>query len=189
MKRVIFWTFLLLLLGKGVSNAQTSADLQVTVEVDPDTILMANVFYVTYNLEGAEGDFTPPAFDHFEILSQNSGSSISIINGQTKRTSTYTFALKPKEPGTYTIDPAVITLSDGSSTETTPLDITVYPNPDGRQISPRRQKQMGIFGHNFFQDKGSIWDSFEDDFFGFGNKQKPKSIKKPIKPRKKRYKF
>ncbi len=185
MKKTLFLLWVAMLFWDMNATAQ-STDLEVKVEVDPDTILMDNVFYIVYTLQGADGDFEAPPFKDFDVVSQSSGSSISIVNGETSRTASYTFALRPHEPGNFIIDPATITTKNGSVVETSPIELTVYPNPTGRQITPRRMEQMDLFGRDFFGQKSP----FEEDFFGLRrDKKRGSGQKHGTKRKKKRYKF
>ncbi len=187
MKQISFIFGIVIAFWSHALFAQNHADINVTVELDPDTILMDNVFYLSYNIEGADGKFEMPDFKDFDVVSQSSGSSISIVNGEASRTMSYTFALRPHEPGSFVIDPALIRTKDGEVVETSPIEIVVYPNPEGRHITPRRMEQIAPFGHDLFKDM----DPFHDDFFGFERRERApeKGKKKAPKAKKKRYKF
>lgn len=151
MKKVIL---LLFLLNTLVAAAQKDANFTVTVSTD--SILMDNYLEVTFKLENASAQaFTPPSFEGFQVLSgPNTASSMSIVNGTMTQSISYSYYLKPNDIGNYYIPPASIE-ADGNVLETAPLEVGVFPNPDGIQQNPS-QKRSSIFEYR---------DPFDSDFF------------------------
>lgn len=161
----VFFTILICLVGFYSSNAQ---DVKFTVEVSTDSILMGNYFQVTFKMEnGAFNNFSAPDFQDFSIVGgPNQSSSMSIINGVSSQSMSYSYYLEPKEEGQFFIEPASVEI-EGTILETEPLEIKVVPNPDGIIQTPNRRENR-IF----------------DSFFEFPSF--PKGEQKKTKPKKKR---
>lgn len=126
-------------------------DVRWEVQVNTDSLLMGNNLKVTFNLSNAKGkQFQSPNFEGFQLVSgPNQSSSMSIINGDVSRELAYTFFLAPLEEGNYYIEPAVIYV-DGEALETAPIEVVVFPNPDGIQ---QREPRKGLRWENLPWDK------------------------------------
>lgn len=80
-----------------------------------------------------------PEFSGFRLLSTNPSrsTSISIVNNQTTRTTTYTYLFVALEPGNYTIPPVTI-MVDGESRQTQSIPVEVVEkgalSSDGPQL-------------------------------------------------------
>jgi len=78
----------------------------------PKMVSAGEQFQLTYTLSESVDDFTPPDFGKFRYLggpSTGSSTSISIVNGRTTRTSTYTFTYylqAPPDGGTIILEAA-----------------------------------------------------------------------------------
>ena len=160
-----------------ILHAQTGGTT-IEVELDPDSILAGNVFYLTYTVKGEEGKFELPEIEGLEVLSQSMRSSFVFSTGEgARRVQSFTYVLRAEQPGDYLIPPARFYLQDGSVLETNPVEICVLPNPDNKTIPPRRQ------------DYGWQQNRF---FWHFDASPPPANLTMPDKrPRKKRkrYKF
>ncbi len=101
------------------------------VEVSSNSVLLGNYFEVKFILENESGrQFEPPSFDGFTVVGgPNHSSSLSIINGKTSQSMSYSYYLKPLDIGNYYIDPASINVGD-KILETLPQEILVVVNPD-----------------------------------------------------------
>lgn len=125
-----------LLLGFFLSLQAQEASIKV--EVSTDTVLLGNYFELKFTLENAGGKFEAPDLTGFDIVGgPNSSTSMSIINGQVKRSSSYSYYLRPVDIGSFTIPPAFVTTKE-EVLETVPLEIVVIPNPDGIVQHPNR---------------------------------------------------
>lgn len=112
-------------------NAQVSS---FSVEVDRDSVLMGNMIKVTYVLKNVDGKFEAPTFQDFVVVSgPNTSTSMYSINGNTSKTTTYTFFIKPKKEGQLFIEEAyLIHRTDEEKNMTADaIKINVLPNPDG----------------------------------------------------------
>jgi hypothetical protein len=106
----------------------------IKVAPDRDPVKMDESFSLVFSSEERvddDPDFSPLAED-FEILGQNQGSQISIVNGKMSNKQEWTLTLSPKRPGSITI-PAIAFGSDHSQ----PGKVTVLeagaaaPTPSG----------------------------------------------------------
>lgn len=122
-------------------------EVRFTVEVSTDSLLMGNALQVRFILENGQGqDFQAPYFEGFKVVSgPNYSSSMSIVNGRTTQRLTYTFHLVPEDIGNYYIEPASIKIGE-KYLETAPMEVIVFPNPDGiQQDLPPAQQHMFQF--------------------------------------------
>jgi hypothetical protein len=109
-----------------------SGQPKFTVGVSSDTVLLGNYFELKFTIENiASNGFEAPDLHSFDVISgPNSSSSMSIINGQVSQSASYTYYLKPRDIGVYTVRPGYLTTGD-VALETPPIDIMVMPNPEG----------------------------------------------------------
>lgn len=119
-------------------NAQEKS---FTIELSNDTVLIGNSTIVKFILHNTNGDFEAPEFKDFDILSgPNTMSSYTIINGKSTQESSYTYYLRPQKEGELFIDPAYL-YSESDTLETFPTKIIVSPNPEGKVIEPKQNRQ------------------------------------------------
>ncbi|MBE38033.1 MAG: hypothetical protein CMP50_05275 [Flavobacteriales bacterium] len=79
------------------------------VNVSQKKIGLHETFEISFTLNGSGKSFSPPPFSNFQIVrGPNKSSSTSIINGSLTQELTYTYVLKPKKIGVFTILPATI---------------------------------------------------------------------------------
>jgi len=127
MKQFLICTFFFFF-GSSVLIAQEGT---FKASVSKSEILLGNSFEVRFELDNVDGKFEAPDFKDFVIVSgPNTSMSMSMMNGTTKKQMTYSYILKPREIGTYYIEPAFV---NGASGElyTDPITIEVLPNPNG----------------------------------------------------------
>jgi len=135
----LYLSAILALLSLQLPLAQTG-ETTIEVELDPDSILAGNVFYLSYTVKGEEGKFELPEIEDIEVLSQSIRSSFVFSTGEgARKVQSFTYVLRANKPGDYLIPPARLYLQDGSVLETDPVPIRVLPNPDHKTIPPRRQ--------------------------------------------------
>jgi hypothetical protein len=169
MKKGIFSTSLVLAFL--ASALAQDASVRFTVRVSPDSILMDNVFEVTFTLENAKGHhFEAPDFnEHFRVVSgPNSSTSMRIVNGEMSQTMTISYYLEPRDIGSYYILPASVEAA-GKILETPPLEVLVVPNPTGiRQPLPQQHssRQLDLnWGRSFDFDFDFPFGDWSRDFF------------------------
>lgn len=142
----------------------------LSVNLSSDSILLGNVIQLNFSIEDADGEFEPPQFENMDVVSgPNMSSSIQIINGVRSSKKTISYMLRPKDVGQFFIPPAYL-IGEDYNLETQPLELQVYPNPDGIIENP-------------VMENGFIFKSFEWPEMGFGRdldeiKPKTKSKKK-----------
>jgi len=92
------------MLGYGTLLAAT-----VTVTTDRDTVVLNEAFQLVFTVQGeqtGEPDFSPLNQD-FQLLGTSSSSQISMINGNTTQSKTYTLRLAPRHAGDLAIPPII----------------------------------------------------------------------------------
>ena len=103
----------------------------LTHQVSSDSILLGNYFIYEIELVDLDTDIVAPNLKEYEVVSgPNISSSISIVNGDMSSTKKMTWFLNPTELGQYFIEPISVSLDD-VVLEADPIEINVYPNPDG----------------------------------------------------------
>lgn len=128
--RVIFYQLLF-------ASAMLAQDASFEILVSQDTVLLDNYLEVKFVIEQAQGDFEPPTFEGFQIVSgPNQSSQMSIINGEVSQQRSYGYYLAPVQPGDLYIGEAYLTLND-QVLETAPKKIIALDNPDQIQSSPQ----------------------------------------------------
>jgi hypothetical protein len=165
MRNLIFFSFALLF----STATMAQKDAKFTIKVSSDSILLGNEIKVSFRLENAEGrNFEAPDFEpHFTLLSgPNTFTSMSMSNGQVNHIVEYSFFIQPKQTGSYYIPVASIEVN-GKVLETKPLEVRVWPNPEGIKINPREQEEkidrLGLDrSFPFFRDFPSLRDFWGD---------------------------
>ena len=159
-----------LLLAGSILRAQDQ--VQFTLSVSSDSVLLGHYLQVSFTLENAQGqDFAGPEFQDFDLLSgPNMSTNVQITNGNMRQTIRYQYYIKPRMEGLYYIEPASIRVGE-RILETAPLPIKVYPNPDGieqarpRGAQPATPFEQDPFRHPFFEE--FRFPSFDQLFEGF----------------------
>ncbi len=122
-----------------------SQNSNITATVSSDSVLIGNTIIFKVSLENVDGEIQTPVFDGFEIVSgPNVSQSVSIINGDQTSSKSYSWYLRPIGEGQYFIDPVFVE-GDEISLETEPIEINVYPNPEGIIEQPRMSDENTFF--------------------------------------------
>lgn len=112
-------------------------DVKFTASASKTTVGTGEQFEVSFSLNGNGGQFNPPDFGNFQILSgPNMSTSMESINGNTTVSSSYGFILMPVKEGDYAIGPATVVVN-GRRLSTSPIKIKVVkgrPVPQGSQV-------------------------------------------------------
>ncbi len=133
-----------LIVGLALSCMTLSAQ-SFSIEVSSDSVLLGNYIEVSFKLKNIKGQFEAPTFDGFTIISgPNMSSSMQIINGDMSSTQAYSYYVQPNDIGLYTIAPAYLD-TEGSTIETNPTEVNVYPNPNNIIQAPRRESGSSFF--------------------------------------------
>lgn len=133
---------LLLLFGKAVHAQQ---DFQLQATVSENKIFIGEQFNLRVEVSGSSmRDVSLPVvadIDGIGLLSQtpSRSSSISIVNGRTTTSTTYSYAMIARETGFFTIPPVTIEV-DGEEYQTEPIQVEVIEkgqlSEDGRRQLP-----------------------------------------------------
>jgi hypothetical protein len=110
-------------------NMYAADELKFIVQA-PSTVVQGSQFQLAYSINTQKvKDFRMGSTTDFDILMGPSRSSqFSMVNGETSSSITYTYVLRGKKEGTYTIPPATIT-AGGKTLESNSVTIKVLP-PD-----------------------------------------------------------
>lgn len=138
-----FLSFFLLLICFG-QNAFAQEDFQLEATVSENKIFIGEQFNLRIEVSGSSmRDVSLPVLpqiDGIGILSStpSRSSSISIINGRTTTSNTYTFGLIARETGFFTIPPVTIEV-DGEQYQTEPIEVEVI---EKGQLSDDGSRQL-----------------------------------------------
>lgn len=139
MKKILYTLFLLpltiLLYGQG--------EVKFFAESDARQVVIGNYFEVSFVLTNADGgNFTPPSFRNFDILSGPSQTvSSSSINGRWSRELRLTYTLQPKKIGKYKIGRASIEVK-GKEMFSKQLTVEVLKGKSGATSQSEIQKKL-----------------------------------------------
>ena len=184
MKKYLALSFLCLGL---FSTIVAQDEVKFSVTVSSEEVLLGNYIEVSFSLENASAkNFEAPAFEGFDIVSgPNQSSSFSMVNGVTTQSMSYTYYVKPREVGTFYIEPSFIEAGD-ENLSTQPIEIKVLENPDGIIQKPQRRQSPQMDFFNFQKD--DFFDFPTDEFFNFPKRKMPRQEEgaEPKKKNKKR---
>ena len=137
--------FIIIFCLLNIVNSQAQ-DSKLSVSLSTDSLLMGNYVEVKFTIDNATAqNFEAPNFEGFEIISgPNMSSSYSVINGDVTQSATYSYYLKPIKEGSFFISAATLDLGE-KILETEPIELMVYPNPDGIIQQPSRENRFFEF--------------------------------------------
>jgi len=149
MKYTLAAIIVLLLTSIGVK----AQDIQFVGQAK-SAVLSGEKFQLIYSLNEEGEDLRLPKLEGFSILMGpyvTESSSTQIINGKVSRSKqyTYTYILKCDTPGSYTIDPAQVTV-DGKKYSSNSLNIEVVKNQGSTQTNT--QEDQSSDDNNFSKD-------------------------------------
>lgn len=141
----------------------------------PDMVEAGQKFQVRFTLNNADGEPEWPSFKGLDVLygpSTSQQSSFRIVNGKTTSSSSisYTFVLVGTKEGTYTIQPASVSVN-GETYHTQPLKVQIVGNApssqsqNGQQPSPNAtvQAPKGKSNDIFITSSASRTNVFEQE--------------------------
>ncbi len=114
----------------------------------PSAVEVGDKFRVQFTVNSQSGtNFTPPSFEGLDVIygpSTSSQSSIQFINGRMTQSSsiTYTFVLMASQAGTFTINPASITI-DGKVIRSNSANVKVLSAGQGGASSSQQPSSSG----------------------------------------------
>ena len=115
-----------------------TAQVQFTASLDTKQVPVGDVFEIKFTLENGQGsNFRPPAFGDFNVISgPNRMNSMTIVNGSSRSSETFSYVLQAKREGSFTLGSASMDIK-GKTYTTTPLSISVVK---GRRQTPNDLK-------------------------------------------------
>ena len=113
-----------LLVLLAVLTARSALGDSVTVEVSSRVLAEDDDVQVTFTFEG-QGEGTIPDLSDWNIAGQNQSTSVRIVNGDMKRTTSQTYVLTPKKQGNLTIASAAISRGGQVVAQSQPVQIMV----------------------------------------------------------------
>ena len=135
--------FLVFVLQSFVLVAQTS----FTASVNKNKVGVNEQFSLTFTINDNGDRFTAPNLSNFSVLAgPSTSSSTTIINGKVSRENSYTYYLRAKKTGIYTIGSAYITVK-GKEYRSTSISIQVLksaPNTTSNH-SPEAKAKENVF--------------------------------------------
>lgn len=115
-----------------VMTAQDDEVQSFEIKISTDTILYGNYLEVRFVAQNLKGTFEPPKFADFDVVGgPNQSTSMSIVNGHTSQTASFSYFIKPKNTGLLHIEPAYYLNDSENNYETQPIQIISLPNPNG----------------------------------------------------------
>ena len=111
----------------------------LTATVSSDKVGLNDQFQLSFTFEGQDinsvRNFTPPSLEKFYNLSgPNQSTSVQIINGTVSGSLSFTYYLKPKELGKFTIGVASVNYL-GKEIKSNPIDIEIVKGSNQQQKS------------------------------------------------------
>ena len=109
-----------------ITLLSSSAEAQnLTVSVSKNNVAVGERFRLTYSLNAAGSNFTPPAVKDFSVYGgPMQSSSTSIVNGRVSQSISYEYIIAAKKVGKFVIPPASMVVN-GKKQFTKPVTITV----------------------------------------------------------------
>ena len=150
--------------NNSIDNFSSSLYKEKTVRLEKsdDTVAVGKSVSVSIVIENASlKKAINPAFEGFVVDGPSISTSMSMINGVTTQSSTYTYNLRPKNVGEYFLSSLKIETDKGVF-YTEPSKIVVLEN--FISTKPQRQQNRSLFN---------------DDFFGFSRSPFPLTKPKP----------
>lgn len=136
-------------------SALISQEVQITANVSSDSILLGNYFILEIKTKGNASDYVLPNLKDFEVVGgPNTSMSTTMINGKVDMSKTISYYLEPSEVGQYFVEPIVLNIED-ESYSTDPIEINVFPNPEGIIENPSMNGNNSFFNfdlNDFFGD-------------------------------------
>ena len=120
-------TILIVLSGLFLWCGQSLAQTQFTAKANRTTVGKHDEFTLTFSINAEGSQFKGPANlsrDFYILGGPNQSSSTTIVNGNFSQTRSYSYSLRPRKEGTFTIGAASIR-SKGKTYKTKPIKIKV----------------------------------------------------------------
>lgn len=110
----------------GIAPVFGQGPVKFSASTNARQVVLGNYFEIDFTLENVQGEnFQAPAFTNFEVLNGPSQStSVSSVNGKWSRTISFSYTLRPKKIGKFTIAPASV-VADGKTIRSNGVSVEV----------------------------------------------------------------
>ena len=137
-KHIIF-----LVLALMATFAVSGQETAFYATVDKNPVGSGDVFSYQITLENGRGDVTPPDLSDFNVVFGPSRSSnYRIINGQQTSSMSFSYTMRPRKTGNFTIGSAS-TVVNGKKYQTKPITIKVVQGSSTKATQQSRSNQNG----------------------------------------------
>lgn len=109
---------------------QVSTAQSLDVKVSRDSILQDNRYKISIILENCDGFLDAPDMSEFNVISTSSRTSTMISNGEASVENIKEYTVYADRIGGFMIPPMTATCGE-ESLATEPMEVIIYPNPDG----------------------------------------------------------
>ncbi|HKI82966.1 MAG TPA: BatD family protein [Candidatus Krumholzibacteria bacterium] len=166
-RRRLWLGFLLGALFLCGNSLRASAAVSCSAAVDRSKLAVGEQVVLTLNIEGEVRKIEDPQlpdFGPFEVYGGGTSQSFSFVNGKVHASHTYTWYLRPLEPGKYQLAPIAV-VADGNTYHTKQIPLEVVPagspnaptqnrNPSTSSTAPKskgsRSTRSGGPGDDYF---------------------------------------
>ncbi|MDB5024187.1 MAG: hypothetical protein JWP78_1942 [Mucilaginibacter sp.] len=102
-----------------------AGDIKLTASVSKSQVGVGEQFEIDFTINGTGTRFTPPDFSAFQLISgPNESTSVTVINGSSAISTTYSYTLSATKEGIFTVTAAAIVVN-GHTLISNPLKIKV----------------------------------------------------------------
>ena len=124
-------------------------DVKFTATLEKEEIGSEEYVKVTFSIEnGAANGFVAPEFEDFdEVYGPNTTTQMSFMNGKLTQSASYTYTLRPKDKGTFVIEPAKLKVGEEIlTTEHLKVKVLEEPTtpkrfqPKSKEATPKKPK-------------------------------------------------
>lgn len=132
----------ILIISFFLQGSASVAQETLRCEITNDTILLGNVLELSYLAENIQVEFEGPEMQNIPVFAgPHISRTMSIINGKTTSTASYSYQIKPDRIGVISIPPAYFKKED-KIFEFPPFEIVVLPNPENLIQNKYRKKEV-----------------------------------------------
>jgi len=132
----------------------TGADLKITASVSKNTVSIDDNFEFTVELKGPTSSFPdirlPDLSSFYTLSGPNQSTSIQFVNGAMSSSKSYSYILKPRKIGKFTIGKATVEYK-GDILSSQPINISVVKGaPPATGKTPKKTSDASIAGQSLF---------------------------------------
>jgi hypothetical protein len=135
--------------------------------VDRSQLAVGEQVVLTLNVEGDVRKIEDPKlpdFGPFEVYGGGQSQSFSFVNGKVHASHTYTWYLRPLEPGNFALPPISV-MADGTKYHTKKIPLSVQPAGSSKSPTPRQNSPAAPPAHGSSSSKSTRSGGPGDDYF------------------------